>query len=1154
MVPKLKFLFLLIYVFATFSFTARANVVQQIKTTIASADSLQNSCDYVGAINLFKRAETVCKANNLFYSKDMQYILGSLATCAQQIEDYDLFLSSLSKLDQIGSKIGYDNEIPESLICSEVAKGLLWREASDEDLEKAKNYISRGSQKDIDPDNIPYWDCLTHKLNYLLASRISNLEEAAPVLEQEYYYFTNICKLPREEVYYELFESGILWSKNLMDRTHNKECYDLLLSMNSLLLQIIPDFYSLELEVAKMYALANLSENEKCIDLGNRTLAITQEDESSFNLLSAIKYNIGRCYNGIEKYQDALNTLQSIYTSPYACQLENIDTGFVKLEIAIAFFGLGNLKESQDVCREILKGKPTGSTLAGVNLILGAIASNDNNKLELGFIDDCVDALNMMEYEDLSYAETLAVFAKRYASYYQYESALSLINKSIDMFERRGATNIMDYYSALCLQGTLCARFVDMDGFSESAQKLTNNIDNIKQILSKEQDYELITDFLETILSSYYFVFSVAYYHFQKAIADGEVTEAQMDEALTAIESYKSQIIQLSNIIIEDNDYITWLIENNPDRLGALYHNIALMYRDLKQYDDGIEYVDNVLPNLPKTCDMYSVISELRDYMYLYKDGPERHVSFIQNKFESDKICLKELLSSLSSNRRSEMWRQFYGRINNYVEYAHTANNNPQINKIAFNAILLSKGLLLQSETDFVNRILRTDDEKIIGQYKKWLELTGDNSDEASIVEREIIRSLNSDFESELFNLTWEDVQSYLMRNEYAVEFRAYDNYGKKQYLAFIVGKSYSAPKMVEICNSDDLHHIGENDDFDYSKLSKIVWSKLNNIIPASSTVYFSPDMQLHSFPLENLPDFENSNEFIANRWKLYRVSSTRQLTQNHQQIQERNIDLFGGFDYNIDAVNLISDYNENVTNYRSINIDCSEMRGALSTVRDLPGSRREVSQIKELFASHDMKYTEYTDRKGTESCFKAYAGKKGNILHISTHGFYIAPSSNYGQLSRILGLTSDYDSNENALLRSGLMMAGVNETILGKLNNLECEDGILTAKEISELNLDKTDIAVLSACETGVGAISGDGVFGLQRGFKLAGVKSIMMSLWKVEDNATERLMIEFYRNWIETNDVQKALLTAQSVIRNTPGWEDPKYWASFILLDALN
>ena len=117
-------------------------------------------------------------------------------------------------------------------------------------------------------------------------------------------------------------------------------------------------------------------------------------------------------------------------------------------------------------------------------------------------------------------------------------------------------------------------------------------------------------------------------------------------------------------------------------------------------------------------------------------------------------------------------------------------------------------------------------------------------------------------------------------------------------------------------------------------------------------------------------------------------------------------------------------------------------------------------------------------------------------------------------------------------------------------------DDGILTAYEISQMNLTGLNLVSLSACETGLGDITGDGVFGLQRGFKKAGANSILMSLWKVDDEATCLLMTEFYKKWIgEGKTKHDALEFAKQMVRShkEKGWDDPKYWAAFILLDGL-
>lgn len=139
---------------------------------------------------------------------------------------------------------------------------------------------------------------------------------------------------------------------------------------------------------------------------------------------------------------------------------------------------------------------------------------------------------------------------------------------------------------------------------------------------------------------------------------------------------------------------------------------------------------------------------------------------------------------------------------------------------------------------------------------------------------------------------------------------------------------------------------------------------------------------------------------------------------------------------------------------------------------------------------------------------------------------------------------------SNHLLNRSGLLFAGANRawTATGIIEDIE--DGILTADEISRLNFYDTKLVVLSACETGLGeVVSTEGVFGLQRAFKLAGVKSLIMSLWKVPDEATSKLMQLFYNNWLSGMEVHRAFTTSQKQIREE--YLSPYYWAGFVILD---
>jgi CHAT domain-containing protein len=147
--------------------------------------------------------------------------------------------------------------------------------------------------------------------------------------------------------------------------------------------------------------------------------------------------------------------------------------------------------------------------------------------------------------------------------------------------------------------------------------------------------------------------------------------------------------------------------------------------------------------------------------------------------------------------------------------------------------------------------------------------------------------------------------------------------------------------------------------------------------------------------------------------------------------------------------------------------------------------------------------------------------------------------------------------TEDKALTRSGLVMSGANHILEDEELPDNVEDGILTAKEISDVDLRGLDLVVLSACQTGLGDISqGEGVFGLQRGFKKAGANSILMSLWEVDDKATQILMTQFYKNLLSGQSKRLALLSAQKHLREIEGgkYDKPRYWAAFILLDGLD
>jgi CHAT domain-containing protein len=206
-----------------------------------------------------------------------------------------------------------------------------------------------------------------------------------------------------------------------------------------------------------------------------------------------------------------------------------------------------------------------------------------------------------------------------------------------------------------------------------------------------------------------------------------------------------------------------------------------------------------------------------------------------------------------------------------------------------------------------------------------------------------------------------------------------------------------------------------------------------------------------------------------------------------------------------------------------------------------LPGTQQEGEALKAMMPGS----TWWSRAKATEAAVKQVAAPA--ILHIATHGFFLADLA-FGSASDRRGIqisVSQLTSTrvENPLLRSGLALAGAN------LRKSADDDGVLTALEVAGLDLWGTKLVVLSACETGVGEVrSGDGVYGLRRALVLAGSESQILSLWKVDDDATRDLMIDYYTGLKGAAGRSEALRQVQLKMLASRDRQHPYYWASFI------
>jgi CHAT domain-containing protein len=204
-----------------------------------------------------------------------------------------------------------------------------------------------------------------------------------------------------------------------------------------------------------------------------------------------------------------------------------------------------------------------------------------------------------------------------------------------------------------------------------------------------------------------------------------------------------------------------------------------------------------------------------------------------------------------------------------------------------------------------------------------------------------------------------------------------------------------------------------------------------------------------------------------------------------------------------------------------------------------------EVDGVAKILKTSGYHVSQHMQKNATESTVKSMRGPY--LVHIATHGYFLEDVQRTGSAFGVSG----ENAMDNPLLRSGLVLAGAGKTIKGE-SNIDVttnDNGILTAYEAMNLDLEGTDLVILSACETGLGDIkSGEGVYGLQRAFLVAGADALIMSLWKVDDAASQMLMTNFYNNWIKLKDKQKAFKQAQ--LQLMAKYKEPFYWGAFVMM----
>lgn len=466
---------------------------------------------------------------------------------------------------------------------------------------------------------------------------------------------------------------------------------------------------------------------------------------------------------------------------------------------------------------------------------------------------------------------------------------------------------------------------------------------------------------------------------------------------------------------------------------------------------------------------------------------------------------------------------------------------------IAYDAALLMKGLTLRYNVltpyfeihpEMVDAKLELDRMR-----DSFYAISDENSrmlamHRYELKEREILKEVND----ELANIHWNDVANQLNEDEACVEFVKYtadayswsDSVPRPHYAALVLQPKAPAPVFVDLFDEDELMDMYNLQPKSYDNeiglaLYSKIWGKLEQYIDGNNKVFFSPMGLLNLINVELLTD--STGMTAVERFNLYRVSSTRNLLTRDDNRDIHSVEMYGGVDYE-----KAQEYDEMLVGMNT--------RGNWAYLQN---TLLEVEQIEDLLKGNGIDVATHTGSFATEGAFKQLDGTQANVVHIASHGYYIPQTQR-----TFVPYFSNSESTANIqdeLFYSGLILSGGQKAWADSTFKPDNNDGILTAYEISKLDLHNVNLVALSACETGLGDNLFDGIFGLQRAFKKAGVFSILMSLWQIDDKATSEYMSLFYEKLVEGYSKHDAYIS--TVLTMKERYPDANYWASFVLLD---
>lgn len=529
---------------------------------------------------------------------------------------------------------------------------------------------------------------------------------------------------------------------------------------------------------------------------------------------------------------------------------------------------------------------------------------------------------------------------------------------------------------------------------------------------------------------------------------------------------------------------------------------------------------------------------------------------------------IREYFPSLSEKEKGAFYQKIKPVFESYQDFAiqfHTKNPaDKDILNDLYQTQLATKAILLNTSNKVRQNILSSGDSSLVNKFRRWLSVKEQivhyfslsSEERKQFTDIAFLRQKANDLEKQLSatSALFKDqfaekehtpatISSLLNQGESAVEIlRIKRKFVRDSvyYAGLILKNGSHAPELVIWPFGQKLenryyrfhrnaikYHFRDTISYNY------YWKPLAGRLGDTRKIFLSADGIFNKINFNILQNNED-HHWVLEDYTIHLLSNTKEIAEHatRKPSSNRLVNLYGFADFQL----AMSDAAGGQKQMSPLNRNF----GFESEIPVLPGTEVEVDKIGVLFKARSFDVTAYKGQAASELNLKKTPHVK--ILHIATHGFFM----NDVEVTDAEGEGHE-DFFNNPLLRSGILLAGAG--VKKSEADLGGEDGILTAYEAMNIDLNETDLVVLSACETALGELkNGEGVYGLQRAFIVAGAEAVMMSLWQVDDVATQELMVDFYQRWLGGEQKHEAFRKAQLFIRDK--YASPYYWGAFILV----